>query len=365
MEKRKPKGSEGPVRVLVVDDSLFMRVTIKRLLESDPLIQVVGVAQNGKEALQKVKELKPDLVTLDIEMPVMDGLSALSAIMQESPLPVLMLSSLTEEGAEASLRALELGAVDFIPKKIQQGRMGILEIREALIEKVRACAESRPLQSKDSRPMKAHAKRAPIREERRQNIEIVAIGASTGGPNALKDVIPSLPDDLQAAVLVVVHMPEGYTRAFAERLNRLSWLSVKEAEEGAKVLPGYVFIAPGGKHLVIRKNRNGDKVVHLSMEPADLPHRPSVDVMMHSVAEVYGDAVLGVTMTGMGQDGMEGMKTIKSSNGTTLAQDKDSSVVYGMPRAVAEAGAADEVVSLLFLGQRIIRLVGRNQARGL
>ncbi len=348
---------ERPIRVLIVDDSVFMRVTIQRMLESDPEIEVVGTANNGKEALEMVKSLEPDVVTLDIEMPVMDGLVALKIIMEENPLPVIMLSSLTEEGAVQTIQALELGAVDFIPKKIQEGNTKIMEIRETLVQRVKASAGARPM-PKGSRQI-----RRPEQKIRRTGdrpagqVRVVAIGASTGGPSALQDVISYLPEDFPAAVLVVQHMPKGFTRAFAKRLNDLSEISVKEAEDGDEVLPGRALIAPAGMHLLVRRGRNGEKVVHLSEKPSDLPHRPSVDVMMRSVAEVYRESVVGVVMTGMGQDGMEGMKAIKEFQGRTLAQDRESCVVYGMPKAVVDSGAADKVVPLSRLAEKIVGVV--------
>ncbi|MEK6776440.1 MAG: chemotaxis response regulator protein-glutamate methylesterase [bacterium] len=331
-----------------------MRVTIKRLLEADPEIQVVGLARDGMEALEKINTLKPDVVTLDIDMPLMDGLETLRIIMEERPLPVLMLSSLTQEGAVQTLRALEMGAVDFIPKRAQQVNTGIIGMREVLIQKVKACAVSHPVPKTSKRIVGPLHKKHWADAGFDNAFQVVAIGASTGGPSALTEVIPYLPEDFPAAVLVVQHMPIGYTRAFADRLNKASRIPVKEAEEGDEVVPGRVLIAPAGEHLSVRRSREGKGVIRLSMEPESSSHRPSVDVMMCSAAEVYGDHMVGILMTGMGCDGMEGMKTIKQNRGKTMAQDKETCVVYGMPRSAIEIGVVDQIVPLCQISESIV-----------
>jgi len=342
------------IRVLVVDDSFFMRVTVKRLLETDPEIQVVGLARDGMEALEKVHALNPDVVTLDIEMPVMDGLEALRIIMEERPLPVLMLSSVTQEGAVQTLQALDMGAVDFIPKRVQYMNTGIIGMRDTLIQKVRACAVSHPARKSKKRIFEPDVKKKWVDAGFEKAFQVVAIGASTGGPCALNDVIPYLPEDLPAAVLIVQHMPKGYTKALADRLSRISKITVKEAEDGEEIVPGRVLIAPAGENLSVIRNKQGRGVIRLFMGLDQSGFCPSVDVMMRSVAEVYKDRAVGILMTGMGHDGMEGMKAIKENLGKTMAQDQESCVVYGMPRSVVEIGIVDHIVPLSRLSERIV-----------
>ncbi len=346
----KPFSQDNPIRVLIVDDSSFIRVTFKKLLESDKLIKVVGMARNGLEAVAMVRTTRPDLVTLDIEMPVMDGLSALKRLMRDTPLPVIMISSHTKEGSVATLNALELGAVDFIPKRSDGIFAGINELQAVLIEKVKSCATYRP------GPVSAILRPLPVKLDRRGlgEIDVVAIGASTGGPRALLDVIPLLPREFAAAVLVVQHMPKGFTATFAERLNSKSHLSVKEAEDGDPIEPGRVLVAPGGLHLVAATGPQGSRVVHLSETPVGSLFCPSVDVMMGSVSAIYGRRVLAVIMTGMGCDGTQGMRIVKRHEGITLAQDKESCVVYGMPQAAAKVGVVDRTVTLSRLAQQIV-----------
>jgi len=347
------------IRVLVVDDSAFMRNALTKMLSSDPEITIVGTAWNGLDAIEKVAQLKPDLVTMDVEMPRMDGIEALRRIMATNPVPVIMVSSLTAEGARSTLDALELGAVDFVPKNLSDLAVNIVKVREILIEKVKQIGGRVPGRRMPFRPAPAPATPAPVRSSYRteRRIGIVAIATSTGGPKALQDVIPKLPKDLSVPVIVVQHMPPAFTGPFAHRLNEISGLTVKEAEEGEPLRPGVVLVAPGRGHLSVRRTRSGECVATVSENRPDLIYRPSADVMMSSVAEAYPGRAIGVILTGMGNDGEKGMRAIKSSGGRTLAQDEATCVVYGMPRAVVEAGLADKVVPIEEVAGEIVNAV--------
>ena len=318
-----------------------MRKTISMMLEGDPEIEVVDTARDGLEACDKVAELRPDVVTLDIEMPRMDGLTALRKIMASTPVPVLMVSSLTREGAAATMEALQAGALDFVPKDSSGAMLAINQIREELVSKVKAVARSKHVLAR-------HQTLAPPSRPRNRlrlsNHRVMLIGTSTGGPFALQQVVPRLPEDFPLPVLSVQHMPPHFTRSLAERLNSISPLDVREAAEGDHVRAGEVLIAPGGRHMTFER-RGEDIIVHTPSVPETL-HRPSVDVMFDSACQVIGGRPLGVVMTGMGRDGREGSRTIKERGGTVIAQDEQSSVVFGMPRAVIEAGLADAVASL-------------------
>jgi two-component system chemotaxis response regulator CheB len=347
------------IRVLIVDDSAFMRNALTKMLSSDPEITVVGTAWNGLDAIEKVAELKPDLVTMDIEMPRMDGIEALRRIMATNPVPVIMVSSLTTEGARSTLDALDLGAVDFVPKNLSDLSVNIVKVREILLEKVKQIGGRVPGRSRPSRAASAPAVPAPVRSGygTGRRIGIVVIATSTGGPKALQNIIPKLPKDLSVPMIVVQHMPPTFTGPFAQRLNEISALTVKEAEEGEPLRPGVVLVAPGRGHLSVRRARPGECVVTVSENRPDLIYRPSADVMMSSVAEMYPGRALGVILTGMGNDGEKGMRAIKSSGGRTLAQDEATCVVYGMPRAVVEAGLADKVAPIEEVAGEIVNAV--------
>ncbi len=332
------------IRVLVVDDSAFMRKAISMILEEDREIEVIGTARDGLEAIEKVKELKPDLVTLDVEMPRMDGITALKNIMKDTPLPVLMLSSLTVEGARTTVDALAAGAVDFIPKQLSYVSLDITKVKEELISKIKAITRrkttisSLPLTNKVS-----SSKKSPALGH--SNARIVVIGISTGGPFSLQKVIPSFPEDFPLPVAIVQHMPPLFTKSLAERLDSISRVEVCEAENGMELTNGKVFIAPGGLHL--KFHREGAKVlVDTTKIPTDSLHRPSVDVMFSSAYDVFGGRILAAVMTGMGKDGLEGAKLIKSGGGKILAQSEDTCVVYGMPKAIVDAGIADAIIPL-------------------
>jgi two-component system chemotaxis response regulator CheB len=345
----------GPIRVLVVDDSAFVRQALARMLGDVPDIQVVGLAVDGQDAVAKAATLRPDVVTLDIQMPRMDGLEALKRIMAERPVPVLLLSSLTREGAFVTLHGLELGAMDFVDKSRVQGNMNLLHLAEELKAKIRALAGAHP-----HVPIAAIAPTtAPAAEPSAPSShlsDIVVIGTSTGGPPALQTIIPSLPQDLAAAVVVVQHMPPGFTRSLAERLNARSEVPVREAQEGDAVEGGTVLIAPAGSHMRVRRRGQAVRVV-LDEEPRGSLHRPSADILMASVAAVYGARSLGVVLTGMGTDGVEGLRAIRAAGGRTLAESEETCVIYGMPKAAVEAGVVERAVPLDRMAGEILAAV--------
>jgi len=335
--------------VLVVEDSFFMRKVLSDMLISDPEINVIGTASNGLEALDKIKELMPNVVTMDIEMPQMDGLTALEHIMKENPLPVIMVSTLTQDGSDATARALLLGAVDVVPKPVNLPHMNLREIKDNLISKVKAVARSSP---------KKPAERSKVMRIKSSvslsDGKVLLMGASTGGPNALSQVLSVLPGNLPLPVLVVQHMPDGpFTKSLADRLDKISQLQVKEANVNDSLEPGLVLIAPGGAHMLIEK----EGVVKFNKGPMVNGVRPSIDVMMNSAVSVYGKNTVGVILTGMGRDGADGMRYIKKKGGCTIVQDELSCVVYGMPKAVIDMGNADVVVSLSDIPKEIIRIL--------
>lgn len=354
------------INVLVVDDSAFMRKAISRMLESDAEIKIVAVARDGEEAIRLVRQHKPDLVTLDIEMPRMGGLEALKIIMENNPTPVIILSSLSEEGAQVTLDAMELGAVDYMPKNLEGTILDVMKIEKLLVEKVKACAGKKlpRLKSDKALPEKRSYTLAVPKYNMPsgarisiQKTAVVAIGTSTGGPKALQEVLPKLPGDFPAAILVVQHMPKAFTGPFAERMNDLCSLNVREASDGDVVSAGEVYIAPGGVHMKVVKRKAIEINIEITKYPEELLYKPSADVMMQSVADVYPSRSIGVIMTGMGADGMKGMTSIKEKNGRTIAQDEKSCIVYGMPRAVVEANMADKIVPLSQIAGEIMNMV--------
>jgi len=338
------------IRVLIIDDSAFVRQALQRMLREDPELEVVGVASDGKQGVEKVLELKPDVVTLDIQMPRMGGLEALERIMAENPVPVLLLSSLTRQGADVTLRGLELGALDFVDKS-SVGSMSILSLGEELRAKIKAIARvpASRLVARSREPISG-----PAREK--TGVEAVVIATSTGGPPALQAIIPRLPASLQAAVLIVQHMPQGFTRSLAERLALRSALPVREAQDGDVVTSGQVLIAPAGLHMKLR--RRGERVkVWLDEEPKGSLHRPSADVLMASAAKAYGPKALGVILTGMGSDGVQGLRAIREAGGPALAESEETCVIYGMPKAALEAGVVDRSVPLHRIADEIMHAV--------
>ena len=353
------------IRVLIVDDSLFMRKVISNMLKDEPDIEVIGLAHNGREALDMIGELNPDVVTLDVEMPVMDGLTALERIMKEKPVPVLMVSSLTKDGAEATLKALELGAVDFMPKN--PNSMGFFNVDFGLKEKIRRFSKNKPMMkllisfggnktsgTKLVKPAAGSRSTGKYSSDYSRNPKkIVAIGVSTGGPQSLHKIIPMLPGNLGVPVVITQHMPPGFTESLAQRLNAVSPLTVVEAKDKEKLHPNVVYIAKGGIHMKFKKDGNS-VITDFSLEPSDCFNRPSVDVMVSSLADIYGRQCLGVIMTGMGADGVKGLAKLKSKSGIVIAQDESSSIIFGMPKAVIEKGLADEITPLEKIPERII-----------
>lgn len=339
------------IRVLVVDDSAFVRRALSRILDSDPEIMVLDTARDGEEAIELTKKLKPDVVTLDIQMPRLGGLEALEQIMKAHPVPVLLLSSLTREGAEVTLRGLELGALDFVDKSRVRGNMNLLDLGEEIKEKIRALAGASASRLKQMRA--GRGGKLSVADAGEHDVAAVVIAASTGGPTALQAIIPRLPAGLQAAILVVQHMPVGFTRTLAERLDSKSELPVREAIEGEDVVGGKVLLAPAGRHMKLRK-RGGKVKVWLDDEPRQTLHRPSADVLMASAARVFGARVMGVVLTGMGADGSEGLGAIRKGGGRTLAESESSCIIYGMPKAAVEAGVIERSVPLGRMAKEIL-----------
>jgi two-component system chemotaxis response regulator CheB len=335
-------GPDRLIRVLVVDDSATVRAVLARRLDADPTLEVVGRAADGLEALELIAALRPDVVTLDIEMPRLDGLGTLERIMNEYPTRVVMVSSFTAEGADATIRALELGAVDFIEKPSFGGVAAPHAVVDEVSQKVRHAAGARlaRLRPRPQRP--AAVPPAPSGRESRWLPKKVLIGSSTGGPQALQQVLASLPADLGVPVVVVQHMPGGFTRSLAQRLDELSPLSVQEAAPGSRMEVGKVLLAPGGFHLTL----DGDGVVALNEDEPECGVRPSINITAESLVRAFGGDVVAVVLTGMGNDGTRGAALIKEAGGSVIAEAEESCVVYGMPRSVVEAGYADRVVSL-------------------
>lgn len=339
-------------RVLIVDDSAYMRYVLKKGLSEDPEIEVADVARDGIDALEKIAALKPDVVTMDLEMPRMDGYEALKRIMAQSPLPVIILSSLSKEGADATVRALRLGAVDFVAKP-RGGGLDFQAVREEILAKIKQVSglqESKLGMPRTAPTIGRHKAESPVRP--RDSRGIIVIGTSTGGPRALYEVVPHLPASLPCGVLVVQHMPPGFTRSLAQRLDEISALRVKEAERGDIVQPGTALVAPGNYHLVVTKGGQ----IELEQGPTEHGVRPAVNVTMESVALLYGAASIGVILTGMGADGTRGCRLIKEAGGRIIAEDESTCVIYGMPRSVIAAGLADRIVPLNEVAGEIVAL---------
>ncbi|MCC7142389.1 MAG: chemotaxis response regulator protein-glutamate methylesterase [Candidatus Eisenbacteria bacterium] len=361
------------IRVLIVDDAVVVRKILTDVLASDPDIEVVGVAANGSIAVQKIPQVNPDLVTLDLEMPEMDGLETLTEIRRLYPkLPVLLFSTLTERGAASTLDGLSRGASDYVTKPSNVGsvQLAMQRIREDMIPKVKSLCPGRamsaappPAVAKAERPVlptRTPVSTPAVRGGGRP--QILAIGCSTGGPNALAAMLPCLPGDLPIPVVLVQHMPPLFTRLLAERLDDKCALKVREAAEGDIISPGGIWIAPGDFHLELRSGAGGQKTVHLQQNPPENSCRPAVDVMFRSVAAQYGSHVLGVVLTGMGQDGLRGSEVIKEAGGEIWVQDEASSVVWGMPGFVARAGLASRVLPLDQIGTELGRFLSRAAA---
>jgi len=346
------------IRVLVVDDSAFMRKILSDILEADKDIEVIGTARNGSEALEKIKICSPDVITMDIEMPIMDGIQCLEKVMELYKISVIMLSSLTIEGAESTFKALDLGAVDFITKPTSIFNMENQSLKRELIEKVKTASTITIGSNESHRDQKIK----PVFFRKTEKIEgkisnIIAIGTSTGGPRALQSIIPSLPENINAPILVVQHMPPGFTKSLANRLNSISHINVKEAEDGEIIKNGTCYIAPGDFHMILKQSKS-NLIISLNKEHAISGHRPSVDVMMDSVSFLRDIMKIGVILTGMGSDGANGIGNIKKAGGYTIAQDESTSVVYGMPKVAVNKGVIDKILPLEKLYYEIINKVG-------
>jgi len=351
-------------KVLIVDDSAFMRRVISDIINSDARCEVIGTAVNGEEALVKVKELEPDVISLDVQMPVMDGLTMLKKLNKERPTPVVMMSTLTQNGAKETLDALELGAFDFVAKPDNIFKVNSEEIREALLEKLVLAADAGKKSTKKFKPSISKTMMArsykPSKSKTDSRVEkLIAIGTSTGGPRALQYVLPYMPKEIDAGIVVVQHMPPGFTASLAKRLNQLSKIEVKEAEDGDVIENGKAYIAPGDRHLLVKEKSNGSLYIELSDAPAYGGHKPAVNMMMTSIVQLKQRGYIGVIMTGMGADGTEGLTKLSNKHKIhIIAQDADSCVVYGMPKMVVEAGIANEVVPLDEISNSIIKKLG-------
>ncbi|TBU95373.1 protein-glutamate methylesterase/protein-glutamine glutaminase [Phytopseudomonas dryadis] len=363
------------VKVLVVDDSGFFRRRVSEILSADPNITVVGTATNGREAIDQALALKPDVITMDYEMPLMDGITAVRSIMQRCPTPVLMFSSLTHEGARVTLDALDAGAVDFLPKNFEDISRNPDKVKQLLCEKVHSISRSNrrgfgaasltpPAGGAPSRPLAgasapARAQPAPAASgassgssptPKRKAYKLVAIGTSTGGPVALQRVLTQLPASFPAPIVLIQHMPAAFTKAFAERLDKLCKINVKEAEDGDILRPGLAILAPGGKQMMI----DGRGVIRILPGDERLNYKPCVDITFGSASKSYHDKVLAVVLTGMGADGREGARLLKQGGSQVWAQDEASCVIYGMPMAVVKANLADAVYPLDDIGRHLV-----------
>jgi two-component system chemotaxis response regulator CheB len=342
------------VKVLVIDDSALMRKLIPQILERDPSIQVVGTAMDGEFGLKKIEELRPDVVTLDLEMPRMDGMETLRQITKRFKIPTIIVSSHSTEGAAATFKALALGAIDFVAKPKDAAAAKMDDVAQELINKIKAAARTEVKQQQQPLP-------EPVRVNKKHTFratapsKLVAIGISTGGPNALQYMLSQLPGDFPGSIVVVQHMPEGFTEMFARRLNECCAIEVKEAASGDMLLAGRVLICPGNRHIRVKRMSMGDTIVLGAPEEAKVNgHRPSCDVLFRSVANEFGSNAVGLIMTGMGEDGAEGLGEMRMKGAMTIAQDENSCVVYGMPKAAIERGYAQRVVSLELLANTLV-----------
>ncbi len=351
-------GTNQKTRVLVTDDSAFMRRAIRQMLEEEPDIEVVAVAHDGKMAIEYARQYEPDVITLDIEMPVMDGLTALRHIMRQMPTQVLMISSLTTEGSVASLQALRMGAADVIAKEHSTCAANILEIKGHLVKCVRELAKARkPRTDKSSPPTPSHA----IPQLRVNDYRMLAIGSSTGGPPALEKILPALPADFPMPVVVAQHMPLVFTQSMSKRLDEVCPMKVVHADHGTPILAGQIHIAPGAQHLHVTR-RAGRLFANVSDEPKDAAYKPSVSALFESCATVTARQTLGIVLTGIGDDGLTGAKTLHGLGATLIAQDEASSVVYGMPRAIAEANIAAAQLNPEAIAAMLQKMLGKQAA---
>jgi two-component system chemotaxis response regulator CheB len=345
--------SDKKIKVLCVDDSALIRSLMTEIINSQPDMTVVATAPDPLVARDLIKQLNPDVLTLDVEMPRMDGLDFLEKLMRLRPMPVLMVSSLTERGSEITLRALELGAVDFVTKPRLGIREGLLEYTDLIADKIRAAARARLQSARRPAADAAAAGQAPLlRSPLLSTEKLIIIGASTGGTEAIREVLQPLPPDCPG-IMIAQHMPPGFTRSFAQRLDGVCRITVQEAEHGERVLPGHAYIAPGGFHLSLARS-GANYVAHLDQEDPVNRHRPSIDVLFDSVAQHAGKNAIGVILTGMGRDGAAGLLRLRQAGAYTLAQDEASCVVFGMPREAIAMGAANEVAGIAEMSARLM-----------
>jgi two-component system chemotaxis response regulator CheB len=341
-------------RVLVIDDSAYIRKVVTQMLSRSPFLEVVGTARNGKDALEKVEQLNPDVCTCDLIMPEMDGVEFVREQMKRRRIPIIIMS-IASETAEMALTALEVGALDFVQKPTALATDKILDIADELITKVKVAAEI-PTSHLPAVEL-VEPKTVKTIQPQKGAVDLVVIGISTGGPQALRYVIPQIPADVRVPMAVVMHMPVGYTEMYAQKLNETTKVEFREAAEGDELKAGTVLLAPAGRHMTLKRNTEGKVVAHLDARPFETLHRPSVDVLFQSAAEVYGQRVLGVVMTGMGNDGREGASWIKARGGLVYTESEETCVVYGMPRSTLEAGLSDKVVPLHQMAQAIWEVV--------
>jgi len=338
------------IRVLVVDDSALMRRIISRMLRKDKFIEVVGTAENGEEALERIETLKPDVVTMDVEMPRMNGLEALKHIMSRAPLPVIMLSAATKEGADITLDALSIGACDFVPKDLSGGTLNITRIEEELTRKIKSVAKKRI----GSFFLRQGGAREPLAFATGNKAlrAVLAIGASTGGPRVLQYILSRLPKNFPVPIAIAQHMPKAFTQSFAKKLNAVTEIEVKEAENNENLRPGLALLAPGDTHMSVC--RRGREVIVEFIEDQNYVYRPSVDLLFTGVARVYESKAIAVILTGMGTDGLGGAREIRARNGYVIAQDEETSAVYGMPKAVVEAQLANSILPVHGIAEEIM-----------
>ncbi|OPX30465.1 MAG: hypothetical protein B1H08_01630 [Candidatus Omnitrophica bacterium 4484_171] len=342
------------IKIFVVEDSILMHKVIADIFSHDPVFEVIGGSYKGKDALDKIPRLKPDIVTLDVNLPDLYGLTVLKEIMSKFPTRVVMISAYTQKGAEVTMKALELGALDFIPKPSGEISLDLYNFKEEIISKMKIVADI------DINDYLSNFRGVPVAEEALSVKKLVVIAASTGGPKAIIEIMQKIPSNIEASFLIVQHMPRGFTRTFAERISWYSSIKTKEAEDGDMILKGAGYVAPGGFHMVaegITDDAGRRFRIRLDETPLVNYVRPSADVTMNSAADLFGNNIVAVILTGMGKDGLEGARSIKNKGGFVIAQDKASSVVYGMPRAVADAGLTDRVLSLYDIPKEIIRMV--------
>lgn len=349
------------IRVLTADDSAMMRKMLKKILESDPDIQVIGAARDGEDVVAKAREIKPDVITMDINMPKLDGITALQYIVDEKICPVIMVSSLTQEGAMTTFEALELGAFDYVGKPGGNVSSDMEKVATELIEKVKAAVDNRGrvrTRQRAARVAPAVKTKTNIAPKTGKPMKAVAMGISTGGPKVIYEVLPLIPPDINAALFLVQHMPPNFTPPYVKRLNENSPIEVVEAQAGAKVEPGKVYVGSGGRHLNLIKNTAGDVIIRLTSKPDHL-FIPSVSVMMDSVLKAYGEKTVGVIMTGMGNDGADAMLRIRQAGGITIAESEESAIVFGMPGEAIKRGGAEIVVPIWDIAREIVRAVNR------